>query len=154
MIDSMSMKKPRSVNETPGLEFGDLVLRRFGATVPGFAQTRHMDCNIQCFWKIGRVHAACLMSQEPDLRKCFSATETHGLTRLHGLVHAAMEDVHARIWVGPSVAKGGGIEIAQVLLHLGNDQKMRPFGNQKPYGELNRRHVIDQSEAREEPKEV
>ena len=94
------------------------------------------------------------MGQAPDLRKYFSATGTHGLTRLHGPTHAAMEYVHARVWVGPSVAQGGGIEIAQVLLHLGNDQKQRPFGNQKPNGELNGRHVIDQAEPGQEPKEV
>ena len=84
----------------------------------------------------------------------FLATGTHRLTLLYGPVYAAVEDIHARVWVGPSVAKGGGIEIAQVLLHLGNDQKPRPFRNQKPNGKLNGCHVIDQAKARQEPKKV
>ena len=93
-----------------------------------------MDRSIQSIWgyKIWCVQATCLMGQAPDLLKCFLATGTHRLTRLYGPVYAAMEDVHARVWVGPSVAKGGGIEIAQVLLHLGSDQKPRSFRNQKP----------------------
>ena len=88
------------------------------------------------------------MGQAPDLGKCFSATGTRRLTRLYGPVHAVMEDVHVRVWVGPSVAQGGGVERAQMLPHLGNGQKPRPFRNQKPNGELNGGHVIDQSEAR------
>ena len=63
--------------------------------------------------------------------------------------HAAMEDVHARVWVGPSVAQGGGVEIAPgVAAPSGTTKSSDPSGNQKPNGELNGRHVIDQAGAR------
>jgi len=60
-----------------------------------------MGRSIQCIWvfKIWRVQATCLVGQAPDLCKCFSATRIYRLTRLHGPVHAAMEDVHVRVWI-------------------------------------------------------
>ena len=84
-----------------------------------------MNRSIQCIrgLKIWGVQATCLMGQVPDFGKCFSATGTRRITRLYGPMHAVMENVHVRVWVGPSVAQGGGVERAQMLPHLWNSQK-------------------------------